>query len=1009
MLCLASFTVLGTPPIAWSQDNLASEWWPTAQIADSVIPAFRYARNMAVTTCIPGHAAAVRSFMLGRRRFLITTESAAQGFVLFEIDSVTNTPVRFGTIGISPGFWTRDAEVAEYGSDSVRLFISESTLAVHPEFCVSRIASFPLTVANLFALQKNEWYGRFPDGVLVQELLSIGNVEMLHCFDGRLFVASNTSTLYYYDVATSSQFDPGAIVLNPALPTLHSSSAKVHEVKGFRASDGSRWIGVGLVRSGMCLLHYDSTWQLTDSTFQIYDFDRTTFPDTIINPYKVVYDSVFDAAGAEHNHKWDYRICHSVLPYDGTSSHHVLTVDEYTNCVGYQDPSGNWMNAPWEGLDFYPPNAVTLDTGSGYYNHIRVTSDSLRASVWYTLHEDSTRQRLNYRWRTRPRYEGRDPNKFQGAFVRIWNRDSIPNNTLSANGGGMLQNAYDVQEGDDHPEGYVGLHAIPDTAVVPCGLHEPIIAGNRLYLAGYNAGARVLEIDGPDLALRGYARTEEYLSNDANSPNFYARPDLPMYAKGIYRLIPDAGRDDVLYGSDINHGTWVLRFYDSTLTDTIRHLPMQPCVEIGTVESGHPRTFDIREDVIVPSGSKLCLLGNTTFTFDSARVLRVFGQLAVHAATFTHTAGDSAAKIVCAAGGVVDIGGEEEVVSGFCTLRIDSGGVATIRKGTTLLADSGSVFDVAGELRIESSSYSNYNRIHCRAGGRVSIEDSAVVQNLSTVEVDSGGVLVLGGSARVRMATNGVMFVRGGLEACLPDTAYAVVEKYMPGNSWQGITFDHAAGTCAMEHVHIHDAESGVTSDESSPVMRFCELSENIIGLTITGGFPTVVQNDISSNSTVGLLGYSLAYGTFDSNAVKNNREYGLRLFQCSNRWRSNRIDSNVNYGVFCEDVTTAVFNPPTYDSTGGSAIDTAQGNGLRGNVDGIHMEGLCSAGFEGDNSVHGNARYDVILLGSSIIIGYCNYPIDTSMIVFLDPYGSPLFVWDYPVPDEPVLYRSAA
>ena len=136
----------------------------------------------------------------------------------------------------------------------------------------------------------------------------------------------------------------------------------------------------------------------------------------------------------------------------------------------------------------------------------------------------------------------------------------------------MIVNAYDVQDDPGNQTGYFGKHNIPDTSIAAgSGLHEPNLVGNRLYLAGYKTGARIFDIHGSTLKLIGYCRTERFLSNDSSSQDFYLRPDISMYDKGPYRLIPDPGRPNILLANDKNGGVWVFQLFDSTLADTIRY------------------------------------------------------------------------------------------------------------------------------------------------------------------------------------------------------------------------------------------------------------------------------------------------------------------------------------------------------------------------------------------------------------------------------------------------------
>ena len=239
---------------------------------------------------------------------------------------------------------------------------------------------------------------------------------MLYQLEGKLFVASNNSTLHWFDVSDSSFFAHDSLILSiHSLPTLYTEDydKRIHEVKGYKKANGDLELGLGLTRSGMCLLRFPSGGGSVVQTLQLYEYDRTTFPDTIINPYKAYYDSV--NWSGEHQHKWDYRVCHSVIPYENASGNeYVLTTDEYTSFTSSRRDSSSLA---WEYLDYYRPNGPLA-----FMYDPQIGKDTL-----YQINE-SFGHRLNYRHRNRPRYVGEDPNKFQGAFLRIWDRSKLGRN-----------------------------------------------------------------------------------------------------------------------------------------------------------------------------------------------------------------------------------------------------------------------------------------------------------------------------------------------------------------------------------------------------------------------------------------------------------------------------------------------------------------------------------------------------------------------------------------------------
>jgi hypothetical protein len=416
----------------------------------------------------------------------------------------------------------------------------------------------------------------------------------------------------------------------------------------------------------MCLLTFDvNSWDSVSALYQYYENDRTLFPRTIVNPRKFFYDTTFvtDSNDAR-NHKWDWNGCHSVVPY----ADYILTIDEFSSWPSWKE-NGVFLDGPFELLDFYPPDSIGFDWGT--------YSDTLK---------EPASHRLNYLHRNRPGRLGVDPNKFQGAFLRIWDRSKLfSNDTAVINNTGAIVNAYDVQESPDHPEGYVGVGNIPETCIVPNGFHEPIMIGNRVYLGGYTTGARVLDIDGADIRVKAYCRTEDYLSNDPDSALFYGYAG--NYYLGPYRLFPADGETQVLFGYDVERGTWVYRLFDSLLTGNIPCCnSIQPAIEIGTVEATRPMTFTVKDSLAVPPCDSVCFVENTTFVSDNNAVIAVEGQLSLQQTAFR----DPITFLVRSGGKIVVLPGTNLALDTGQTIDAQDGTVE-IRSGATLTLHGGTL------------------------------------------------------------------------------------------------------------------------------------------------------------------------------------------------------------------------------------------------------------------------------------------------------------------------------
>lgn len=504
------------------------------------------------------------------------------------------------------------------------------------------------------------------------------------------------------------------------------------------------------------------------------------------------------------------------------------------------------------------------------------------------------------------------------------------------------------------------------------------------------------------MCVLGYCDTEHLLSNDIDSEHWYARGDsmnpyenFSLYRKGIYRLVPDKYRPDVVYGSDNYNGMWLYKFYDSTLTDTVRHDSFQSHVEIGTVDGQCTRTFAINKDAVVASGSVVKLVGNTTFKFDSAKTLFVNGDLYIKGGvTFDTSNVNKLSNIVCKSGGKVYIGGDDEEINGFHTMTIDSGGFAVIKSGTVLNFMRGGVINVYGELQLNDVTFNDQSRLVCYNGGKIIICPKADINKLKVLVVNIGGTLEVKDSSVTNMSRDGIIKIHGIMNASLTGNQSARFDVWCSGCGWmwQGIVMDSIPSatnnSSTLSNLFIHRAKSGITtvsnapSYKSQPLIRNCELSENEIGITITNDSPTLIKNRFERNTVGGLVGYYMST-VVDSNRFTKNYYFGAKLYHCGNLWTCNVIDSNyvppfyTGYGILCDELVTVPFNqytatysgPPYYD------CDTTAGNSMRYNKTGIHLDDMSAVTFECDNSLHDNVFQEIILLDTASVIGYANYP----------------------------------
>ncbi len=995
-----------------SLGNAAAQTPPPSEIIQTLIfpspiqPEYKDSKNLAILErfSVNTYTDRFEYFSFDNKNYIVAKEGLTNdtaGFVFYDATDPAQA-FRVGRINLLSNYLASDMEVVSY-HDTIRLFLyaprKDSTVSMNL-FLDVRIATILIdalsTSPNIIDSLDYSNYGI----TVRHDNPSWTTHEMIYYHDGMLLFATNTNYLRYVDVSTPSTWDTHSdIVLYPNTSITLHPQVKIHEVKALTRQDGKKVVGLGAVRGGMRLLTFNQNWGLLSIVTQYYDHDRTFLPNTIINPNKVMFDpTVHYPLTDERNNKWDYRMCHSVLPYDQNDRRYVLTVDEHTTSASGQDSAGNWIPEIWEGLDFYEPNAVddlTKQSYPVYYSGVPVLMPNgapLERNGWSGFTEVDT-LRLNFNHRNHPKHRGVDPLRIQGAFLRIWDRDSLGINDLQANQHKLLFNAYDVQESETHPEGLIGLENIPEVADVPTGLHEPYLVGNTLYLAGYNTGPRILRLNGHEIAVRAYCRTESFLSNDLNSVNFYNRPDILMYAKGIYRLVPDTNRPGIVYGSDLYNGMWIFRFYDSTLTDTLKHIAFQESIRIGTVEADKPLRFKIGAGgAVIADTAKVEFLDNTGFAWETEDSLVVNGELNIGAVSFdtTHYAAPRN-KIYCGSGGTVYLGGMEKVITGRLNIHVAAGGRLVVLNGTTLQLLDSSNFLVEGDLTLESCTLSDGCHFIARGQGVITIDTAAEVSGLKDVLIaDRQAVLKFSDSCVVRMQRGGGIICRGiaqtpvsgagGAVWCRIQSMYAQTNRRcQAGDEWNGLLlYGNWSGT-AIRNMFIHHGDPGLWTYSGNPIIEDCEISYNRVGFRITEGNPVVRHNRISENLFLGLDVQNHDYPELSSNRICHNINYGLHLYGGNDVWYDNRIDSNMT-GVEVIEFSKVYFNK--WDGSFPPAMcDTSRGNGIRYNWSGgVIVREYNRAEFHCDNSVYRNsvnwgATYDLGIQSCARIIGWGNYP----------------------------------
>ncbi len=333
-----------------------------------------------------------------------------------------------------------------------------------------------------------------------------------------------------------------------------------------------------------------------------------------------------------------------------------------------------------------------------------------------------------------------------------------------------------------------------------------------------------------------------------------------------------------------------------------------------------------------------------------------------------------------------------------------------IASGTTVNFNNNSSFNfsagkglyVDGVLLLNTNNFDVYSKIVCRSGGKVVICPGAHITGMNELTVEEGGTLDVKSESITQLRRDGIIRIRGRMNARLTENEWARFDGDASGYKWKGIVFDSVDVAISvqdtLQNLFIHGAQVGITTNHAQPVIQNCEISRNDIGITVFSDSPQLIDNRIDSNFNIGLLGYFMST-VVHGNRMNNNTNYGASLYHCGNLWTDNRVDSNGSYGVLGNDLYLP-FN--AYMS---GSCDTTNGNSMRWNNVGVQIQHKSAPTFECDNSVHSNNYKDFVLQDTSTVIGDGNYPDESSMNVYVEALS--VFSWTNAAGSETVLNKS--
>ena len=252
-------------------------------------PDYHYSANMAIlkNDTITAVGAGFEEFysLIDSSCYLVAMDSS--GFRFFNVTDPFRT-IAMGTIESPSKERGQDAEMKIYG-DSVRLFMLSS------ERKMLDVVIDSILLVVLSDPDKKIGPSDYTNYNINQTDPIVSNrIEMFYEHDGMLFLATNDSTLLYYDVSSLQSMTPQTAITFTSIPsaTGNLGALKNHEVKASTRSNGHRLVGVGMVRQGMRVVEFDESWNVDSVMEQFYDDDRTLLAeDIVINPHKELYNA----------------------------------------------------------------------------------------------------------------------------------------------------------------------------------------------------------------------------------------------------------------------------------------------------------------------------------------------------------------------------------------------------------------------------------------------------------------------------------------------------------------------------------------------------------------------------------------------------------------------------------------------------------------------------------------------------------------------------------------------
>lgn len=145
---------------------------------------------------------------------------------------------------------------------------------------------------------------------------------------------------------------------------------------------------------------------------------------------------------------------------------------------------------------------------------------------------------------------------------------------------------------------------------------------------------------------------------------------------------------------------------------------------------------------------------------------------------------------------------------------------------------------------------------------------------VGNILVDLGVTLTIEPGVEVVVDSAKYIYVDGALHA--EATAIDSIKFYCDsGITWQGISFRaaSAANSHILKYCSIRDAETAISIDGASPIVDYCTIHYNEVGVDVTGytADPIVTHNLIAHNSVYGITGNSHDGYVIEGNTIVHN------------------------------------------------------------------------------------------------------------------------------------------